>query len=322
MTIATTVDPTAFAVCTRCAGDLRHDGDALVCTACETPHEIRNGVPILLPLYDDALRTRYLAAYEEVARADLSVPFEYDRDTRHTTLLRFIGDVGGERVLDIGSSNGTYLRELDADVRVALDLALPFLEAIPPDAGIVPLCADAERLPVRPGYFDTIILSDVLEHLLEPERLMERLKRICRPDTRLIVHVPWKEDLLKYESSEYEFTHLRTFNEFSFATLWRYFETRRQRPTYPRLEEPIFFQLRPLLPLRVFNRILRAYFHGGLAQREYEHRERWIRELPHRERWLLKVYPPAFMMFELRLRPEHAADDAVRDVPLRRRRRR
>jgi SAM-dependent methyltransferase len=313
MSIATAIpDVTSFCVCPRCAADLRIDGEALACPSCGSTYPVRGRIPILLTEPPDELRERYTAAYDRVARDDLEQPFENNRTARHSVLLDFIGDTHGQRILDIGSSNGEYLRELDADVKVALDLALPFLEAIPKETGIFPICCDAELLPIRAGYFDTIILSDVVEHLLEPERLMERLKLTCTPDTRLIVHVPWKEDLSKYANSEYEFTHLRTFNEFSFAQLWRYFTIRRERPTYPMLEEPIIFPLKRFLPLWLFDRLARSYFHGSLMTREYDRRVRWIEELPRRERWLLKVYPPAFRMFELRLRPEHAANAATR----------
>jgi SAM-dependent methyltransferase len=312
-------DVTDFCVCPLCSANLRLVDDGLSCTACRTRFAVRNGIPILLPENTDELRERYVNAYEQVARDDLEEPFEHNRAARHKTLLAFIGDTRGQRVLDIGSSNAEYLLELDADKKVALDLALPFLEAIPPESDVVPVCSDAELLPVRPGYFDTVILSDVIEHLLEPERLMERLKAVCRPDTRLIVHVPWKEDLGKYAGSKYEFTHLRRFDEYSFHQLWRYFTIHRERSTYPMLEDPIVFHLKRFLPLRAYDRLARWYFHGSLSRREYEWRARWIAELPKRERWLLRFYPPAFRIFELRVRPEFAASAAVRDSPLKRR---
>lgn len=294
-------------VCPRCLSLLRTYGmSALRCISCGTRFEIRDGVALLLPEYEDETRQRYASVYERVAHDDLEQPFEEGREIRHSTLLGFIGDVRAKRVLDIGSSNGGYLAALDAGQKVGLDVALPFLEAIPDGSGILRVCADAENLPVRAGHFDVIVVSDVLEHLLEPERLMERLLRVCRPDTRLIVHVPWKESIAKYDDSPYEFTHLRSFNDYTFAHLWRYFEIRREQGAHPSLEEPVIFQLRRFLPLPVYNRLVRAYFHGNLGAREYRWRARWIEELPKHERWLLRLYPPVFKMFELRLPAEHA----------------
>jgi len=165
----------------------------------------------------------------------------------------------------------------------------------------VRVCADAEVLPFDVGAFDVIILSDLLEHVLEPERLVERLNQIVRPDTRVIVHVPWQESLAPYLASEYEFTHLRSFTHYSFAVLWHNFQIVRERSTYPDLQEPYLFQLRRFTPLWLYRLLTWKYFHGGYTQKEYELRARWIAELPRRERWLLRMYRPLFKMFELRL---------------------
>lgn len=306
---------TAATCCPRDGGELAGGSDELACTSCGSTFAIRDGVLVLLVETEDETYRRYAAAYEQIAQDDLETPFEYDRSSRHGVLIDFIGDVRRDRVLDVGSSDAAYLQALEAEERVALDLALPFLDAIPAESGIVRVCADAETLPVRPGYFDTIVLSDVLEHVLDPDRVVARLKAVCRADTRVIVHVPWEEDLAKYEKSPYEFTHLRSFNDYTFATLWRDFAVRRRRSTYPILEEPLIFHLGRALPTRIYDRLLRAYFQGSLLKREYERRARWIAELPKRERLLLLFYPPAFRMFELRLRPEFVSSGAVRDRP-------
>jgi len=303
--IAATTESARFVgtcCCPRCFGDLaEHAPDEVVCTACSIVYPIVNGVLHLLPQYDDETRVRYLENYNEIAKADLDSPFEANRDARHSTLLRFIGDVTGKRVLDVGSSYGGYLQQLDgAADRVAVDLAAPFLEAIPEDAGILKVCADAETLPFRAGQFDVIVISDVLEHLLEPEALVQRLLAIVDSKTRVIVHVPWEEDIASYRESDWEFTHLRRFTYYRFALLWNGFRIARERSSYPALEEPFVFQLRRFLPLFLYNLVSWAYFHRGYGHKEYERRARWIHELPARERWLVKLYRPLFKMFELR----------------------
>lgn len=290
-------------VCSSCFGELEASGGSeFTCAACGAVYAVRDDVLMLLPPDADGEQRRYLAAYDIIARDDLREPFEYDRRNRHDMLLDFIGDVRGKTVLDIGSSNAGYLQLLDARGKVALDIAQPFLAAIPPGAGVVRVCADAENLPVRAGAFDVIVLSDVLEHVLSAENVVSRLTQVVRPDSRIIVHIPWREDISKYAESPYEFTHLRSFDYYSFALLWHAFSIRRESATHPALEEPLPFQLRRLLPLRLYDTLLDRYFRGGLAEREYTARARWIAELPRRERRLLLVYPAKFRMFELRLR--------------------
>lgn len=46
-------------------------------------------------------------------------------------------------------------------------------------------------LPIGDASFDTILLSDVLEHICEPDRLFAEMVRILRPGGHLIVGVPF-----------------------------------------------------------------------------------------------------------------------------------
>lgn len=289
-----------FCVCPGCLGSLKEEPGRLTCSGCGTLYEVRVGIPILLSAHQDQQGEAYRLCYERIASDDLNVPLEHDRNVRHSVLTEFIGSVRGKKVLDIGSSNGLYLKQLDADFKVAFDLAYGFLSAIPESDRITAVCGDAESLPFRPGFFDVIILSDVLEHLLKPESLVARLKAISRPDTRIVVHVPWEEDISVYRDSKYEFAHLRSFNAFGFAQLWREFYVRRRKTTYPSLEEPIWFQIERKLPRVLYNVLTYAYYNTGFGQYEYRKRSVWIRELPQRESWLLLFYRPKFKMFEVR----------------------
>jgi uncharacterized protein YbaR (Trm112 family) len=288
-------------VCPACTGALVSQA-GLRCSECGRSFDVVEGIPILLdPAAGDTKRHAYRESYERLARDDLDEPLESDRAMKHEALRRFIGDVRGQRMLDIGASNALFLETVDADLKVAVDIALPYLQAIPAETNVLRVCADAEALPFARGAFDVIVVSDVLEHVLEPQRVVQRIFAIAGPKTRVIVHVPWEEDLRPYESAPYEFTHLRTFDAYTFARLWFGFVVKRERGTHPSLEQPLVFQLRRLLPLPLYNRLVRAYFTSDDGrQREYERRSRWIAELPKRERMLLLFYRPKFKMFELR----------------------
>jgi SAM-dependent methyltransferase len=288
--------------CPDCYSSIESIRGGLRCTGCGHEFEIRSGVPILLPHSNDSTGTRYLANYEAMATDDLAKPFEGNRPARHQKLMEFIGSVSGKRVLDIGSSDATYLRRMDAKLKVALDIAFEYLIKIPEDSGVVAVCGDAEQLPIKAGYFDVVIISDVLEHVLHAERVVEQLMRICGPRTRLIVHVPWEEDLSQYRDARYEFTHLRSFDAYSFQWLFREFYERRSRGTYPLLTSPLPYRLYGALPRPVYNWMIWTVFRNRspLGEYAYKRYETWIAELPKRERWLLLFYRPIFRMFELR----------------------
>ncbi|MEX5219327.1 MAG: class I SAM-dependent methyltransferase [Nitrospira sp.] len=268
--------------------------------ACNTEYPVRNGIPILLPAYLSQRQIEYERCYHSIAEDDLREPIEPQRNPRHRMLMKFIGDVRGKKVLDIGSSHARYLGELKADVKVALDIAMPYLEATSKD-DIIRICGDAEYLPVKAGSFDVIIISDILEHLLNPQKLVDVLRTACRASSRIIVHIPWEERLESYQHAKYEFTHLRSFTAYRFAELWRGFHVKRVKETGPCLEDPIIFALEPRLPRSLYNVLVHAYYETNLSKWDYETRTRWISELPRREWWLLRLYKPMFRIYELKV---------------------
>jgi SAM-dependent methyltransferase len=254
----------------------------------------------MLPQYDDEVHRRYLASYQQIAKDDLARPIEGRRDVRHAEFLRFVGPTSGKRVLDIGSSNALYLEKMQADLKVAMDISMPYLEAVASDGDVLRVCADAEKLPIAAGFFDVVIISGLLEHMLSPETLVARLHQVCRPDARIIVLVPWEEDLAPYKDLEWEYTHLRTFTSFTFSQLWHQFRIVRKMGVWPRMSDPVLFRLDEYLPTPLFDFLRYAYFHRGLAKAEADHRMQWHAQLPRRERRLLWFYRPTFYQFELR----------------------
>jgi SAM-dependent methyltransferase len=67
--------------------------------------------------------------------------------------------------------------------------------------------ADLSReLPIASAEFDTIILSDVLEHIPAPEVLCREMARVLRPGGTLIMNVPFYYWLHEQPHDYYRFT--------------------------------------------------------------------------------------------------------------------
>ena len=90
---------TDFLVCPEDLYGLALDETSLTCPGCHRRYEIRDGIAILLPDYEDDVHRRYFANYERIAKEDLSEPIEGRRDVRHTEFLQFVGRTEGKRVL-------------------------------------------------------------------------------------------------------------------------------------------------------------------------------------------------------------------------------
>ncbi len=48
-----------------------------------------------------------------------------------------------------------------------------------------------KKLPFADEEFDTVILSDVLEHIMHPKNLLEEVRRILKNDGKLLMNVPF-----------------------------------------------------------------------------------------------------------------------------------
>lgn len=298
-----------FCVCPECRSELVQREANLICTACSARFEIKENIAVLLPSYkeDSDLRERYLKNYDQIADDDLRQPVVENRaEVLHAKLKYFIGDLSGKTVLDIGSAYGSYLTEIRAKYKVGVDIALPYLKTISLEPNTLLVCGDAEFLPVKLSLFDVVIISDVLEHLLEPEKLVSLLVNECRKDVRIIVHIPWEETLDKYKDVKYEFVHLRSFNTYNFRLLFKRFYVAREACSLPILDIPLIFALERYLPRFIFNGLLYLTFKGKMDWFERK-RDVWINELPKREKWLLLFYKPVVKMFDLRKYPNFGA---------------
>ena len=65
--------------------------------------------------------------------------------------------------------------------------------------------------------FDTIICTDVFEHVQNEKLLANELERILKPEGQILFAVPWEQDLSIYDSEEYitkykkfKYVHLRS----------------------------------------------------------------------------------------------------------------
>jgi SAM-dependent methyltransferase len=72
-------------------------------------------------------------------------------------------------------------------------------------------------LPFEIGSFDTVLLTDVLEHIPEPTHLMSEIARILRPGGKLILGVPFFYWLHEVPHDYYRYTEfaLRRFCQLS-----------------------------------------------------------------------------------------------------------
>ena len=74
-------------------------------------------------------------------------------------------------------------------------------------------CDLNQALPFEAASFDTLLLSDVLEHLCEPDALWQEMRRVLRPQGRVLCSVPFFYWLHEFPHDYYRYTEfaLRRF---------------------------------------------------------------------------------------------------------------
>lgn len=131
--------------------------------------------------YDSAYFEGHLARYKSVVYSQ-----------RVANVERFLGDVAGKAVLDLGCGVGFFgglARQRGAAV-TGLDFseaALRIAAREQPDVRL--LRGDATALPFADGAFDVVLLNDIIEHLAEEpgRRMIEETFRVLRRGGHLVV---------------------------------------------------------------------------------------------------------------------------------------
>ena len=124
------------------------------------------------------------------------------------------------RVLDVGCAFGFGTNQLPGRLVVGIDRSACYLDRARHTYPRLALArADALDLPFADASFDAVVALDVLEHLRDPRDGIEEIRRVLRPGGQLILSVPHRGILWRWDS------------------LNLYDALRRRFPTLPRLEE-------------------------------------------------------------------------------------
>jgi 2-polyprenyl-3-methyl-5-hydroxy-6-metoxy-1,4-benzoquinol methylase len=141
----------------------------------------------------------------------------------------------GLRILDIGCGNGVlgaYFRNEQKCEVFGIDInENACMEAQKNLDGVLHANVEVIDLPYETEYFDTIIMGDVVEHLINPVIALKKLLLVLKPGGKIFITVPnirnWKEvcNLVFHDKWEYDtwgildYTHLRFFTKTSIVSM-------------------------------------------------------------------------------------------------------
>jgi len=127
-------------------------------------------------------------SYQEWRNAELSASWARFSDS----------DINGRDVLDFGCGNGPLSLFLADSCRPnsltgvdlypdAIERAQIGLSQLKPEAPVKFLVGDEDRLPVPDESFDTLLAFDCLEHVMNPQAILEDWHRVLRPGGKVII---------------------------------------------------------------------------------------------------------------------------------------
>lgn len=128
-----------------------------------------------------------------------------------------------QRVLDLGCGSGHITNKIDKKQVLGVDFAITPLKKVIKNA----IQGSIEALPIKPGQFDLILVTEVLEHL-DYEHYKKALEEIKRLECAyLLISVPYKEDLRRNVARCQECGtlfhlshHYQSFDELSFEQMF------------------------------------------------------------------------------------------------------
>jgi len=202
--------------------------------------------PIMDYIQDRAWDEEFVENYEEIAEAYLPTG-----PSRETSVFRNLVDfwlhpdtypgapktlngAGPVRVADIGCGRGFVLSAFEGRknfLTYGVDISLTNLLHNETRTSAL-LRSFGEDLPLPRDILDMVIMTDLIEHVRDPERLVWETARVMVPGGKLLVACPWEQDLSIYDRPEYKkkhgkfkFVHLHSIDKaFMKRTFHRFFQ--------------------------------------------------------------------------------------------------
>mgnify|MGYP000097140394 FL=1 len=111
---------------------------------------------------------------------------------RFQKIVRLLGHLNESFFLDVGCGSGYLLSRVDTAFGIGLDISELMVKTAKERCGKdkIVIQGDAEALPFRGNTFHAICLTEVIEHVPHPRRVLEEVHRVARDDAIIVVTVP------------------------------------------------------------------------------------------------------------------------------------
>lgn len=125
-------------------------------------------------------------------------------------------------LLDVGCGEGNIVNFAAINKHITrsigIDLSRDLLDYA--NQGPGEFChAHAEHIPFKNQSFNCIVLAEILEHVIDVDKVLKEVYRLLKPSGKLIITVPYKEEEWLKGDDKINEQHVRSFTEESIKDL-------------------------------------------------------------------------------------------------------
>ncbi len=133
-----------------------------------------------------------------------NAPDDLENYSNYKIIKKYISDIKGKRLLEIGPGKGTFLAKAASDgFEVhAIELNKSLIEKLKKITNHI-YTDDLENINVAENFFDVIYFRDVMEHIDVPVPFLKKVHKILKPGGVLLIDTHNIESLVNKATKEY-----------------------------------------------------------------------------------------------------------------------
>jgi methionine biosynthesis protein MetW len=154
---------------------------------------------------------------EEIYRDTKNWYLKNEKNQAYSKFIDLTAIYAGDKILDVGCATGDYcikLKKLGFEC-VGIDINQDYVEKAR-ENGIEAHKMDANDLGFHDNSFDTLLLFEVLEHVRNPERVLDEAKRVARKN--ILISVPNCTSFFELKKCHLTYEHMLERDHVNFFT--------------------------------------------------------------------------------------------------------
>jgi SAM-dependent methyltransferase len=184
---------TSMLTCLDCGGGLAYAGDHLACCECHHALPQQQGKPVLTPVPANIVPSKKKERGANLGTVWRRANWRFYQQAAQGITTRQV-------VLDLGAGHADLKAIFEQEDYIAADI-YPYEE-------IDFVCDLTVFNPLRPASVDVVILSNVLEHVLDGPTFLRSVGRTLKPGGRLLIAVPF---IIKMHQMPFDFVRYTHF---------------------------------------------------------------------------------------------------------------